>query len=70
MSANRQEQNAIATMDKLSIQGNSILLVQIKGSPMYMVVVGPLAEPEARVVQGEAFGVGVLDAWLKKGSSL
>jgi outer membrane protein, adhesin transport system len=70
LSANRQERNAVNAMSQIKVQGTSVLAVQSGGSTLYMVVVGPLAEPEARLVQGEAFGVGILDAWLKKSSSL
>ncbi len=66
LSSNRQRGNAVSTLEKLNLQGAEIMAVDVKGSPMYMVIIGPLPEPEARVVQGEAFDAGVLDAWLKK----
>lgn len=66
LSSNRERRNAIATQQKLGLQGVEIKEVEVKGKPMYMVIIGPLPEPEARVVQGEAFDAGVLDVWLKK----
>lgn len=66
LSANRDRTHAQTTHYKLNFPGSVVETFDIKGSPMYMIVVGPLPEPEARVVQGEAFDAGVLDAWLKK----
>lgn len=66
LSSNRDQRNARTTLEKLNLQGAKIEALDVKGKPMYMVTIGPLPEPEARVVQGEAFDAGVLDAWLKK----
>ncbi len=66
LSSNRSEANARNDHKRLSITGSTVEPFDINGKPMYMLVVGPLPEPEARVVQGEAFDAGVLDAWLKK----
>ena len=66
LSSNRNPNNATATHQKLAFPGSEIEAVDVKGKPMYMIVIGPLPEPEARLVQGEAFDAGLLDAWLKK----
>ncbi|MEQ8666513.1 MAG: TolC family protein [Rhodospirillales bacterium] len=66
LSANRVAANAERDARRLDLPGIAVETFQVGGKPMHMVVVGPLPEPEARVVQGEALGAGVLDAWLKK----
>ena len=66
LSSNRIAANAERDARRLDLPGVEVETFQIGGKPMHMVVVGPLPEPEARVVQGEALGAGVLDAWLKK----
>ncbi|NQV44417.1 MAG: hypothetical protein HQ501_05910 [Rhodospirillales bacterium] len=66
LSSNRDQRNARMTLEKLNLQGANIETLDVNGKPMYMVTIGPLPEPEARLVQGEAFDAGVLDAWLKK----
>jgi len=67
LSANRVAANAERDAKRLNLPGVEVRTFTVGGKPMHMVVVGPLPEPEARVVQGEALGLGVLDAWLKKG---
>lgn len=67
LSANRVEANARRDAERINLPGIEVKTFQVGGKPMHMVVVGPLPEPEARVVQGEALGAGILDAWLKKG---
>lgn len=67
LSANRVAANAAKDVQRFTIPGVEVKTFTVGGKPMHMVVVGPLPEPEARVVQGEALGLGVLDAWLKKG---
>lgn len=67
LSANRVPANAERDARRFDLPGVEVKTFTVGGKPMHMVVVGPLPEPEARVVQGEALGLGVLDAWLKKG---